>query len=56
MKPGMLQSTIGQGLRYEPRRPRHIQMSSQTPNNAPVTASTSADTPQHDNPELRLQY
>ncbi len=34
-----------QGLRYEPRRPRHIQMCSQTPNNAAVTAPTSADTP-----------
>jgi SAM-dependent methyltransferase len=35
-----------QRLRYEPRRPRLIQMSSQTPNNAAVTPSTSADTPQ----------
>src|SRR4029077_7499691 len=34
-----------QGLRYEPRRPRHIQKYSQTPNNAAVTALTSADTP-----------
>ena len=50
--PPRTRSTTGQGLRYEPRRPRHIQMSSQTPNNAAVTASTSADTPQHDNPEL----
>ena len=49
-------STTDQGLRYEPRRPRHIQMSSQTPNNAPVTAPTSADTPERRNPELRLQY
>jgi hypothetical protein len=31
-------------------------MSSQTPNNAAVTVSTSADTPQDNNPELRLQY
>ena len=50
--PPRTRSTTDQGLRYEPRRPRHIQMSSQTPNNAAVTASTSADTPQHDNPEL----
>src|SRR6185312_4658251 len=41
-----------QGLRYEPRRPRHIQMSSQTPNNAAVTALTSADTPNHSNHDL----
>ncbi len=31
--------------RYEPRRPRHIEKLSQTPNNAAVTAPTSADTP-----------
>ena len=34
---------------YEPRRPRLIQVSSQTPNNAAVTASTSADTPRNPN-------
>jgi hypothetical protein len=45
-----------QGLRYEPRRPRHIQMCSQTPNNAAVTAPTSADTSNISNPNLRLQY
>src|SRR4029078_13703499 len=45
-------TTTDQGLRYEPRRPRHIQMCSQTPNNAAVTASTSADTPETPNPEL----
>src|SRR4030088_2479852 len=38
-------STTDPGLRYEPRRPRLIQLSSQTPNNAAVTAPTSADTP-----------
>ena len=32
-------------LRYEPRRPRLILLSSQAPNNAAVTAPTSADTP-----------
>jgi hypothetical protein len=31
-------------------------MCSQTPNNAPVTAPTSVDTPKVNNPELRLQY
>jgi len=31
-------------------------MSSQTPNNAAVTALTSADTPVINNPDLRLQY
>jgi hypothetical protein len=31
-------------------------MCSQTPNNAAVTAPTSADTPATPNPELRLQY
>ncbi len=45
-----------QGLRYEPRRPRLILLSSQTPNNAAVTALTSADTPQQPNHNLRLQY
>ena len=49
-------SATDQGLRYEPRRPRRIQMSSQTPNNAAVTALTSADTPGNPNPDLRLQY
>ncbi|MEQ0683250.1 hypothetical protein ABLO03_13460, partial [Mycobacterium tuberculosis] len=34
-----------QGLRYEPRRPPHIEKLSQTENNAAVTALTSADTP-----------
>jgi hypothetical protein len=38
-------STTDQRLRYEPRRPRRIQLSSQTPNDAAVTAPTSADTP-----------
>ncbi len=38
-------TTTDPGLRYEPRRPRPIQMYSQTPNNAAVTALTSADTP-----------
>src|SRR6185312_16594937 len=38
-------STTDQGLRCEPRRPRRIQLSSQTPNDAAVTAPTSADTP-----------
>ena len=50
--PPRTQSTTDQGLRYEPRRPRHIQMSSQTPNNAAVTAPTSADTPVISNPDL----
>jgi hypothetical protein len=31
-------------------------MCSQTPNNAAVTAPTSADTPQQPNPDLLLQY
>jgi hypothetical protein len=31
-------------------------MSSQTPNDAAVTALTSADTPEIKNPDLRLQY
>ena len=31
-------------------------MSSQTPNNAAVTALTSADTPKPTSPDLRLQY
>jgi len=31
-------------------------MSSQTPNNAAVTALTSVDTPVINNPDLRLQY
>jgi len=31
-------------------------MSSQTPNNAAVTALTSVDTPNHTNHDLRLQY
>jgi hypothetical protein len=31
-------------------------VSSQTPNNAAVTALTSADTPNPANPDLRLQY
>ena len=38
-------SAIGQGLRCEPRRPRRIQLSSQTSNNAAATVLTSADTP-----------
>ena len=38
-------SATDQGLRYEPRRPRRIRLSSQTLNNAAVTAPTSADTP-----------
>ena len=49
-------STTDQGLPYEPRRPRPILESSQTPNNAAVTAPTSADTPQHQGHDLRLQY
>ena len=53
--PPRTQPAIGQGLRYEPRRPRQIQMCSQTPNNAAVTALTSADTPAQP-PDLRLQY
>ena len=50
--PPRTQSTTDQGLRYEPRRPRHIQLSSQTPNNAAVTAPTSADTPNHPDHDL----
>jgi Asp-tRNA(Asn)/Glu-tRNA(Gln) amidotransferase A subunit family amidase len=44
------------GLKPEPRRPRQIQVSSQTPNEAAVTALTSADTPQREDHDLRLQY
>ncbi len=33
---------------------RHIQMCSQTPNDAAVTVSTSADTPNHPRTKLRL--
>lgn len=37
-------------------RPRHIQMCSQTPNNAAVTALSSADTPKLRRHDLRLQH
>lgn len=53
--PHQTQSTTDQALRCEPRRPRQLQESSQTPNDAAVTASTSADTPHHEDHDLRLQ-
>ena len=49
-------SATDQGLRYEPRRPRRIQLSSQTPNNAAVTAPDQRRHARTTNPDLRLQY
>ena len=47
-------STTDQGLRYEPRRPRRIRCSSQTPNDAAVTAPTSADTPTYRDTQVTI--